>query len=60
MTDVIERARRMAEQARQRDNPALDWWHVVEAEREFDLFLVPPQTFDWVAAKYPGAAITRC
>jgi hypothetical protein len=60
MTEVIERAQRMAEIARERERPRHDHWNVVKADGEhIELILTEPQDFDWVAARYPGAGIKR-
>ena len=55
-----ERAQRIAEAARERETPRHDRWRIDRNGDVIELVLTEPQPFDWVAERYPGAAITRC
>ena len=53
--DIVERAKRMAERARQSSLPdAREWWTVNGQE----VFFCPPQTAEEVRSRwYPGAGV---
>lgn len=55
MTDVATLQSRIAKYGDQRR----EYWNVKTADREFLLFLCPPQDQETVMAMYPGAGVTK-